>query len=82
MHPPAAAQPPARAAAALAWVLALLSGLVVAGGAGSSAGAGSPVPAPAISRLTVIGSRAAKANGDAPASPGLARASHAGTRTV
>jgi hypothetical protein len=64
-HPRMAARPLARAAVALAWVLAVASGLAAAGCAGSLAGAGSPVPAPAISRLTVIGSRAAKANGDA-----------------
>jgi hypothetical protein len=64
-HPRTAARPLARAAAALACVLAVLSGLAAAGCAGSPAGAGSPVPAPLISRLTVIGSRAAKADGDA-----------------
>jgi hypothetical protein len=64
MHPLTAARPPARAIAALACVLAVVSGLAVAGCAWSPAETGSPVPAPAISRLTVIGSRAAKANGD------------------
>jgi hypothetical protein len=64
MHPLTAARRPARAAAALACGLAMVSGLAVAGCAGSPAGAGSPVPAAAISRLTVIGSRVAKANGD------------------
>ena len=64
-HPRTAARPLARAAAALACVLAVLSGLAAAGCAGSPAGAGSPVPAPLMSRLTVIGSRAAKADGDA-----------------
>jgi hypothetical protein len=64
-HPLTAARAPARAAAALACVLAVVSGLAAAGCAGSPAGAGPPVPAPVISRLTVIGSRAAKADGDA-----------------
>ena len=64
-HPRTAARPLACAAAALACVLAVVSGPAVAGCAGSPAGTGSPVPAPAILRLTVIGSRAAKANGDA-----------------
>jgi hypothetical protein len=64
MHPLTAARRPARVAAALACVLAMVSGLAVAGCAGSPAGAGSPVPAAAISRLTMIGSRVAKANGD------------------
>jgi hypothetical protein len=62
---PRTACPLARAAAALACVLAVVSGLATAGCAVSPAGGGSPVPALAISRLTVIGSRAAKANGDA-----------------
>jgi hypothetical protein len=64
MHPLTAARPLARAAAALACVLAVVSGLAVAGCARSPAGAGSPLPAPTISRLTVIGGRVAKANGD------------------
>ena len=64
-HPLTAARPLARADAAPAYVLAVLCGLAAAGCAGSPAGTGSPVPAPAISRLTVIGSRAAKADGDA-----------------
>ncbi len=59
-----AARPVALAAAALACVLAGLAGLAWAW-AGSSSAAGSPVPASAISRLTVLASRAAKANGDA-----------------
>lgn len=63
-HPQTAAHPLARAAAALACVLAVMSGLAAAGCAGPPAGAGSPVPAPVISRLTLIGSRAAKADGD------------------
>jgi hypothetical protein len=46
MHPRTAARPLARAAAALACVLAVLSGLAVAGCAGPPAGAGSRVPAP------------------------------------
>jgi len=64
MNPRTVARRPAWAAAALACVLAMASGLAVAGCAGSPAGAASLVPASAISRLTVIGSRAAKANGD------------------
>ena len=69
-HPLTAARPLARAAAALACALAMASGLAGAGCAGSPARAGSlaragsPVPASAISRLTVIGGRAAKACGD------------------
>jgi hypothetical protein len=64
-HPLPAARPLARTAAALACVLAVTSGLATAACAGSPARAGTPVPAPAISRLTVVGGRAAKANGDA-----------------
>jgi hypothetical protein len=66
-HPLTAARPLARAAAALACVLAVVTGLAAAGCAGSSAGAGPPVPASAIPRLTAIGSRAAAA--DAGAAP-------------
>ena len=65
MHPVTATRPLARGAAALACVLAIVSGLAAAGCARSPAGAGSPVPASAISRLTGIASRAAKAGGDA-----------------
>ena len=61
-HPLTAGRPLARAAAALACVLAML---VAAGCAGSPAGTGSPVPAPTTSQLTVIGNRAAIADGDA-----------------
>ena len=64
-HPSTAARPLARAAAALACVVAVLSGLAAAGCAGPPAGTGPPVPASATSQLTVIGSRAAKADGDA-----------------
>ena len=64
-HPLTAARPTARAAAALAYVLAVGSGLAAAGCAGSPTVAGPPVPAPTISRLTVMGGRAAKADGDA-----------------
>ena len=63
-HPRTAARPLACAAAALACVLAVVSGRRC-GLCESPAGTGSPVPARAILRLTVIGSRAAKANGDA-----------------
>ncbi len=65
MHTLTAARPLARAAAALACVVAVVSGPVVAGCAASPPAAGWPVPASAIPRLTVIASRAAKANGDA-----------------
>jgi hypothetical protein len=64
-HPLTGARPLAHAAAALACVLAGVSGLAAAGCAGSRAGASSPVPAPAIPRLTAIGNRAATADGDA-----------------
>ena len=64
-HPRTAARRPAHAAVALASVLALVSGLAVAGCAGSPARAGSPVPASAIPRLTAIASRAATSDGDA-----------------
>jgi hypothetical protein len=69
-HPLTAGRPLARAAAALACALAMASGLAAAGCAGSPARAasparaGPPVQAPAISRLTVIGGRAARASGD------------------
>ena len=64
-NPLTTARPLARAAAALACVLAAAPGLAAAGCARSPAGAGSPVPAPAIARLTMMGSRAAKTDGDA-----------------
>src|SRR5712691_10625838 len=60
LNPRTVTRRPAWAAAALACVLAMASGLAVAGCAGSPAGAASLVPASAISRLTVIGSRAAR----------------------
>jgi hypothetical protein len=59
-----AARPVALAVAALACTLAGLAGLAWRWD-GSAPGAGSPVPASAISRLTMLASRAAKANGDA-----------------
>jgi hypothetical protein len=59
-----AARPLALVAAALACVTTALAGLAW-GRAGSPPAAGSPVPASAISRLTVLASRAATANGDA-----------------
>jgi hypothetical protein len=58
-----AASPLALAAAALACVLAALAGLAW-GWAGSRPASGAPVPASAVSRLTVLASAAAKANGD------------------
>jgi hypothetical protein len=64
MHTVTAARPLARAAAALACIWAAVFGLAAVGSAGSPSAAGSPVPAPAISRLTAIASRAAKVNGD------------------
>jgi hypothetical protein len=64
MHRVTAARPLARPAAALACVWAAVFGLAAAGCAGSPSAAGSPVPAPAISRLTAIASHAAKASGD------------------
>jgi hypothetical protein len=64
MHTMTAARPLARAATALACAWAVVFGLAAVGCARSPSAAGSPVPAPAISRLTVIASRAAKANGD------------------
>jgi hypothetical protein len=60
-----AARPLAGAAAALAWGLAVAAGLAAAGCATSPAAAGSPVPARAIARLTLIADRAARASGDA-----------------
>jgi hypothetical protein len=60
-----AARPVVRAAAALAWGLVVAAGLAAAGCAASPAAAGSPVPARAILRLTVIAGRAAQASGDA-----------------
>jgi hypothetical protein len=59
------ARPLARAAAALACILAVVTGLAAAGCAESPARAGPPVPASAIPRLTAIGSRAATADADA-----------------
>ena len=50
-HPLTAARPLARAPAALACVLAVVTGLAAAGCAGSPGGAGPPVPASAIPRL-------------------------------
>ena len=70
-HPRRAARRPARAAAVLASVLVLVSGLAAAGCAVSPARAaspvraGSPVPAPVIPILTAIASRAATSGGDA-----------------
>jgi hypothetical protein len=57
-------RPVALVAAALACVAAALAGLAW-GHAGSPSAPGSPVPAPAISRLTALANRAATANGDA-----------------
>ncbi len=51
-------------AAALAWAAAAAAGLAVAGCVGSALAAGSPVPASAVPQLTMIASRAAKADGD------------------
>jgi hypothetical protein len=59
-----AARSAAVAAAALACALGVLASLAW-GKAGSPSAAGSPVPASAISRLTVLASRAATAKGDA-----------------
>jgi hypothetical protein len=61
MRRPTAARPAALAAAALACVLAGLA----CGWQRSPSAAGSPVPQSAIAPLTVLASRAAKANGDA-----------------
>jgi hypothetical protein len=58
------ARPLARPAAALACAWAAVFGLAAVGCAESPPAAGSPVPASAISRLTAIASRAAKASGD------------------
>ncbi len=77
MHRVTAARPLARAAAALACIWAAVFGLAAVGSAGSPSAAGSPVPAPAISRLTAIASRAAKANGDSAPSWGNSGTDHA-----
>jgi hypothetical protein len=61
MHTVTAARPQARIAATLAFVSAVVCGLVLAG---CTASPGGVVPASAIPRLTAIAERAAKANGD------------------
>jgi hypothetical protein len=78
MHTLTAARPLPRPAAALACAAAMAFGLAVAGSAGPPPTAGSPVPASAISRLTAIASRVAKANGgSAPAWTTAALTTHA-----
>lgn len=78
MHTVTAARPLARAAAALACVWAVVFGLTATGCTRSPSAAGATVPAPAISRLTAIASRAAKANGDsAPSSTTAVLTTHA-----
>src|SRR5712691_2931421 len=76
MHTVTAARPLARTAAALACIWVFVLGLAAVGSAGSPSAAGSPVPAPAISRLAAIASRAARANGDSAPSLGNSGTDH------
>ena len=62
MHVMPATRPPARAAAAVICLVAMVAGLA-AGGTARAAG-GPRVPASAVARLTELARRAAKVNGD------------------